>query len=260
MPQRGLLALDWGTSSLRAYLLGAGGAVLAARQQPWGILHLPEGGFAAALERIAGDWLAASPAAAGHRFAAWSAARRAGARRPMSTLPGRRQGPGGTAAHVRGAARPCAAHRAGRALRRRAARRDARRGDADRRRAGAPAGAGGAAVAGAAGHAQQVGAGAGRRASSAFHTYMTGELYAVLTRAFDPRPPGARGRRRAADDAAFDRGLAAAAGAAGAGVAAVLGAHAGARTASLPAADSLDYLSGLLIGDELRCALPRGRR
>ena len=32
-----------------------------ARQQPWGILHLPEGGFAAALQGVAGDWLALRP-------------------------------------------------------------------------------------------------------------------------------------------------------------------------------------------------------
>jgi 2-dehydro-3-deoxygalactonokinase len=55
-----LVALDWGTSSLRAFLLGADGRVLAQRQQPWGIQHLPTGGFDAALNDIAGDWLAAA--------------------------------------------------------------------------------------------------------------------------------------------------------------------------------------------------------
>ncbi|MBN8508824.1 MAG: 2-dehydro-3-deoxygalactonokinase, partial [Burkholderiales bacterium] len=50
-----LIALDWGTSSLRAYRLGAAGQVLEARHRPWGILHLPEAGergFAAVLQRI----------------------------------------------------------------------------------------------------------------------------------------------------------------------------------------------------------------
>ncbi len=57
-----LVALDWGTSSLRAFLLGEGGKMLAHRQQPWGIQHLPAGGFDAALTGMAGDWLGAAPA------------------------------------------------------------------------------------------------------------------------------------------------------------------------------------------------------
>jgi len=51
-----LIALDWGTSSLRAYLMGRDGALLERRDQPWGIQHLPEGGFMAAFRGIAGDW------------------------------------------------------------------------------------------------------------------------------------------------------------------------------------------------------------
>jgi len=51
-----LIALDWGTSSLRAYLMGRDGALLERRTQPWGIQHLPEGGFLAAFRGIAGDW------------------------------------------------------------------------------------------------------------------------------------------------------------------------------------------------------------
>ena len=57
-----LIALDWGTSSLRAYLMGRGGALLERRSQPWGIQHLPEGGFVAAFRGIAGDWRDRLPA------------------------------------------------------------------------------------------------------------------------------------------------------------------------------------------------------
>jgi len=57
-----LLALDWGTSSLRAYLLGGPDEVVASRNAPWGIMHLPEGGYVAALESLCGDWLQAHPA------------------------------------------------------------------------------------------------------------------------------------------------------------------------------------------------------
>jgi 2-dehydro-3-deoxygalactonokinase len=56
-----LLALDWGTSSLRAYLLDGPAAIRAERRADWGILHLPEGGFAGALESLCGDWLQAFP-------------------------------------------------------------------------------------------------------------------------------------------------------------------------------------------------------
>lgn len=54
--QPSLIGLDWGTSSLRAYLYGSDGAVLDRRGRPWGIQHLPEGGYAAAFRGIAGDW------------------------------------------------------------------------------------------------------------------------------------------------------------------------------------------------------------
>jgi 2-dehydro-3-deoxygalactonokinase len=57
-----LIALDWGTSSLRAYLMGRDGALLERRAEPWGIQRLPEGGFVAAFRGIAGDWRDALPA------------------------------------------------------------------------------------------------------------------------------------------------------------------------------------------------------
>ena len=55
---RGLVALDWGTSSLRAWRVSDAGAILDARQQGWGIMHLPPGGFPAAFATITRDWLA----------------------------------------------------------------------------------------------------------------------------------------------------------------------------------------------------------
>ncbi|TBU71561.1 2-dehydro-3-deoxygalactonokinase [Phytopseudomonas daroniae] len=51
-----LIALDWGTSSLRAYLLGEAGRVLATQSRPWGIQHTPDGDFARAYEELVGDW------------------------------------------------------------------------------------------------------------------------------------------------------------------------------------------------------------
>jgi 2-dehydro-3-deoxygalactonokinase len=60
-----LIALDWGTSSLRAFLLGDGARVLAQRQTDCGILRLPapggREGFERAFADVAGAWLAQWP-------------------------------------------------------------------------------------------------------------------------------------------------------------------------------------------------------
>ena len=73
--QTRLIALDWGTSSLRAYRLGADARVLESRSLPWGVMHLPEvapaenfgagnsAGFELAFEQACGDWLRVSPCA-----------------------------------------------------------------------------------------------------------------------------------------------------------------------------------------------------
>lgn len=55
-----LLALDWGTSSLRAFLMDAQGSVLTTRSTPHGIQNLPQPGrpgFEQAFAGIAADWL-----------------------------------------------------------------------------------------------------------------------------------------------------------------------------------------------------------
>ena len=57
----GLIALDWGTSSLRAYAMAADGRLLAARDTPLGIMHVANGDFHAALRQCCGDWLDAAP-------------------------------------------------------------------------------------------------------------------------------------------------------------------------------------------------------
>ena len=71
--QTQLIALDWGTSSLRAYRLGATGRVLELRSLPWGVMKLPEvvlvansgvdakAGFELAFEKACGDWIRAAP-------------------------------------------------------------------------------------------------------------------------------------------------------------------------------------------------------
>lgn len=56
-----LIALDWGTSSLRAFLMGADGNVLERHSQPLGIMQTQPDGFAAAFALVAGPWLARWP-------------------------------------------------------------------------------------------------------------------------------------------------------------------------------------------------------
>lgn len=53
-----LIAVDWGTSSLRAARIAADGAVLEQRHSQRGILTVPAGGFAHVLQETCGDWLA----------------------------------------------------------------------------------------------------------------------------------------------------------------------------------------------------------
>jgi len=61
-----LIALDWGTTSLRAYLYDAAGKVLATRASAAGIMNLPrsaeQGGFDAAFDDACGPWLERVPA------------------------------------------------------------------------------------------------------------------------------------------------------------------------------------------------------
>jgi len=54
-----MIGVDWGTSSQRAFRLGADGRVLERREAARGILHVDEGRFDEALRAIAGDWIAA---------------------------------------------------------------------------------------------------------------------------------------------------------------------------------------------------------
>ena len=58
-----LIALDWGTTSLRAYLLDAAGNILERRTGGPGIMKVEHGAFEAALEAFCGDWIAAHPQA-----------------------------------------------------------------------------------------------------------------------------------------------------------------------------------------------------
>jgi len=52
-----LVALDWGTTSLRAYLLDGAGRIIDRLARPSGIQQVPNGDFEAVFEAVAGPWL-----------------------------------------------------------------------------------------------------------------------------------------------------------------------------------------------------------
>jgi 2-dehydro-3-deoxygalactonokinase len=56
-----LVAVDWGTSSLRGALLDGQGRVVEERAAPRGILTVHAGGFPALFEELFGDWMRAAP-------------------------------------------------------------------------------------------------------------------------------------------------------------------------------------------------------
>ncbi len=53
-----MIGVDWGTSSFRAFRMTADGAIIGRRAAPRGILHVENGGFAAALREEIGAWIA----------------------------------------------------------------------------------------------------------------------------------------------------------------------------------------------------------
>lgn len=61
---RPLIALDWGTTRARAFLIGEDGRVLDRRLSDTGIQSVPPGGYADAFEALAGDFRRAQPDAA----------------------------------------------------------------------------------------------------------------------------------------------------------------------------------------------------
>jgi 2-dehydro-3-deoxygalactonokinase len=53
-----MIGVDWGTTNFRAFLLDARGNILGRRKAPCGVLHVAEGRFAETLRAEVGDWLA----------------------------------------------------------------------------------------------------------------------------------------------------------------------------------------------------------
>ncbi|HTO85417.1 MAG TPA: 2-dehydro-3-deoxygalactonokinase [Methylomirabilota bacterium] len=52
-----LIAVDWGTTSLRAYRVDAAGAIVDRLEAPAGIMQVPNGDFGGTFDRLVGPWL-----------------------------------------------------------------------------------------------------------------------------------------------------------------------------------------------------------
>jgi 2-dehydro-3-deoxygalactonokinase len=252
-----LIALDWGTSSLRAFLMGDGGVVLDQRAAPQGIMQVPAGGFAAVFAEITAAWRQSAadlPALASGMIGSAQGWRQA----PYC------QGPTGLAALAAGLVTVPAGDGTdlhivpGVAMD--TPRPEVMRGE-ETQIFGAlslhPALRAGALLVMPGTHCKWVSIGDGGIAG--FQTYMTGEVFAALqAHTILGRPARDAGTPASADGAAFDRGITTARESPD-GIAPLLfSARTLVLTGRLPAADSLEYLSGLLIGDELRCALQGG--
>lgn len=245
-----LVALDWGTSALRAFLVGPDGAVLEQRSRPWGILSLPDGGYPAAFASITDGWQAGTLPA----IACGMVGSRSGWKQvPYLALPcdpaslagalDQVPVPGAGVLHlVPGLLDPAGP--------------DVMRGEETEAFGAleALADADGEIVLVMPGtHSKWVRS--ANRVLTGFSTYMTGELFAVLTRhsILAPHEGQERPDPEAGDDAFRDGVRAAAAD----GLARRLfSTRALTLTGQLPETLAPDYLSGLLIGEELCSALP----
>jgi 2-dehydro-3-deoxygalactonokinase len=238
-----LIAIDWGTTSARAYRVDANGAVLDERDAALGIAQITDRAFAAALDTLLGPW------------------RKDRLPRLASGMIGSRQGwieapylecPAGFDALARALTRSPGGEIAivpGVACRDGAGVPDVMRGE-ETQLAGAIESDEDSALAVLPGtHSKWVRVREGR--VDDFRTYMTGEVYAVLlAHSIIGRMAGRAAR---APGAAFGRGVAR--GLADGGLLHDLfGARTLALAGELPGDDVPDWLSGLLIGREIRSA------
>jgi len=258
--QARLIALDWGTSSLRAYLLGNDGVVIDDVAFPWGIMATPDGDFARALEIATARWRASQP------DLPMIAAGMIGSRQGWREIP-YVACPAGLDALVAAVARQSAA--------------------ADVVLPIVPGISIGGDIPGVmrGEETQIVGALAlnpplsdrsllvlpgthskwvtvRRGKVDGFTTYLTGELFAVLSKHSILGRPALDAKRGAVDSPspvswdAFDWGVTTIRKNSSRGLSPLLfSARALVLAGRLPAESSLDYLSGLLLGEECRCAL-----
>ncbi len=243
--QRGaLIGIDWGTTALRAWKIAADGAVLDARRADLGILRVPGGDFAAAFAQVVGDW---HELGLPTLMSGMIGSRQGWVEAPYVQCPADSAALAGQLAAVPGIERvwivPGLSLKDGE-------RRDVMRGE-ETQIAGA-VGDGSALVVLPGTHSKWVTVVDGGVVD--FATFMTGELFDVLVR---HSILGRLMEGNAGDDTGFVRGVTAARDGAGGLSAALFSVRTLGLFGDMPAEALSDYLSGLLIGHELREALSR---
>jgi 2-dehydro-3-deoxygalactonokinase len=244
-----MIGLDWGTSSLRAWRLAPDGTILDRRAAAGGILTVPPGGFPAALDSAAGDWIAA-----GERhvlLAGMVGSRQGWQEAPYLPCPA---GAAEIAAAVSTIAHPGAEIRLipGLCDRDGAGVPEVMRGE-ETQIIGLSAALGPSALVCLPGsHAKWARIEAGRIAG--FTTHLTGEAFAALR---GHTILGRMMRDGAPDPAGFDRGVARS-GEPGGLLHHLFGVRALGLFGELDEAAAGGFLSGLLIGHEVRAAMPPG--
>jgi len=261
------ILVDWGTSNFRAWLTAADGVVLDRREAALGIMQVPEGGFPAALDRQVGDWRLSHPGLP-VLMSGMVGSRQGWAEAPYLTCPARAGDLAGALLEVPDAEGvwivPGLSYRAP------DGRHDVIRGEEVQIFGALAAGAAGAGAPGAAGAARgsQVFCLPGTHSKWAavedgridwFATAMTGEAYAVMAEhSILGRLMEAPGQE---DDAAFRQGLELADRPGGL-LNHLFAVRAEGLFGAVPAAGLRSYLSGILIGHEVRAmcriATPEG--
>jgi 2-dehydro-3-deoxygalactonokinase len=250
-----LIALDWGTTSLRAYLLGDQGIVLERRAEPLGILRVPERDFGAVFAAITSEWRARHPELPSIA-SGMIGSRQGWIEAPYANLPA------GVDSVARALARvpdvgllivPGLAQRGGAP--------DVMRGEETQLfgamvESSALTDGGVAVLPGT--HSKWARIDRGR--VEAFTTYLTGELFAVLSRHSILGRLATASGEDVVPAAAFARGVRHARDVAGGLASLIFSARSAVLVGDLPAEDSLEYLSGVLIGDEVRAGLASGER
>jgi 2-dehydro-3-deoxygalactonokinase len=237
-----LIAVDWGTSSLRGARLDQAGRVLEEKGAPLGILNVPNGDFAGVFASQFADWM--KPAGALCLISGMAGSRQGWAEAPYVTCPA---GPADLVQHLHWIEQNRIAIVPGLS--------DTRADVPDVMRGEEVQIFGAMRLAGLADgvfvlpgtHSKWATVRAGR--VMGFRTYMTGEIYglfsqhSILARTLDADAP--------LDDPAFRRGVARAGNGEGL-LHNAFGVRALALFGRLSPAESASYLSGLLIGEELR--------
>jgi 2-dehydro-3-deoxygalactonokinase len=243
-----LIAVDWGTSSLRGARLDEAGQVLEEKSAPLGILNVPNGDFAGVFASLFSDWM--TPAGTRCLISGMAGSRQGWVEAPYVACPAE---PDDLAQHLHWIERDRIAIVPGLS--------DARGDVPDVMRGEEVQIFGAMRLAGLADglfvlpgtHSKWATVRAGR--VTGFRTYMTGEVYglfaqhSILARTLDADA--------ALDEAAFQRGVARAGDGEGL-LHNTFGVRALALFGRLSPAESASYLSGLLIGEELgRQTLPK---